>query len=137
MRRFALLVPILLVGVLSGGVLSGVATAAPAPPVGERWALLVGVDHFEGATRPNFGAVADAADLRQALLNAGWASDHIKVLTDAGARAADIRSGLRWLADHSTPTSLSVFHYSGHVKQVGSTEYLWPHDNSFIADSEL
>jgi len=136
-RRFARLAPLLLIGVLTGGLAAGVASAAPAPPVGDRWALLVGVDHFEGATRPNFGAVADAADFRQALLNAGWAADHIKVLTDAGARAGDIRSGLRWLADHSSPTSLSVFHYSGHVKQVGSTEYLWPHDNAFIADSDL
>ena len=32
---------------------------------------------------------------------------------------------------------MSVVHYSGHVKQVGSTEYLWPHDNAFISDTDL
>ncbi len=61
----------------------------------------------------------------------------IRVLTDSAATAGAIRAGLSWLVEHSGPTSLSVFHYSGHVKQVGSTEYLWPHDNSFIADTDL
>jgi hypothetical protein len=134
MRRVLLLLPLLAAGVLSG---VGPAAAATAPAAAERWALIVGIDHFQGATRSNFGAVADAADFRQALLKAGWADDHIKVLTESGATAATIRSGLQWLVDHSGPTSMSAFHYSGHVKQVGSTEYLWPHDNSFIPDTEL
>ena len=86
---------------------------------------------------PTSGRSPTPPTVRQALLNAGWADDHIRVLTDGGATAAAIRGGLQWLVDHSGPTSLSVFHYSGHVKQVGSTEYLWPHDNSFIADTEL
>jgi len=136
MRRLLLVLPLLVTGVLGGLAVASSAAAAPGP-VADRWALIVGVDHFQGATRPNFGAVNDAADFRQALLKAGWADDHIRVLTDGGARAADIRAGLQWLVDHSSPSSLSVVHYSGHVKQVGSTEYLWPHDNSFIADTEL
>jgi len=135
MRRVLLLLPLLLAGALGG--LGSAASAAPAPAAAERWALIVGVDRFQGSTRPNFGAVNDAADVRQALLRAGFADDHIKVLTDSGATAGTIRAGLQWLVDRSGPNSLSVFHYSGHVKQVGSTEYLWPHDNSFIADSEL
>jgi uncharacterized caspase-like protein len=136
-RRLFLLIPLLLAGVLGGVAVAGPASAAPPPAAGDKWALLVGVDHFLGATRPNFGSVNDAADFRQALLNAGFADDHIKVLTDSGANAADVRAGLQWLVAHSSPTSLSVFHYSGHVKQSGSTEYLWPHDNSFIPDTEL
>jgi len=134
MRRVLLLLPILLAGILGGTV---AASAAPAPAAAERWALIVGVDRFQGGTRPNFGAVNDAADFRQALLKAGWADDHIRVLTDGGATAGAIRAGLQWLVDRSGPTSLSAIHYSGHVKQVGNTEYLWPHDNSFIADTEL
>jgi hypothetical protein len=136
MRRVLLLI-FLLAGVLGGVLAAPVATAAPAPAAGERWALIVGVDRFQGGTRPNNGAVNDAADVRQALLNAGWADDHIKVLTDGGATASTIRAGLQWLVDRSSPNGMSVFHYSGHVKQVGSTEYLWPHDNAFIADTEL
>jgi hypothetical protein len=133
MRRVLLLLPFLVAGALGGAVS---ASAAP-PAAGERWALIVGIDHFQGRTRTNFGAVADAADFRQALLKAGWADDHIKVLTESAATASAIRGGLQWLVDHSGPTSMSAFHYSGHVKQVGSTEYLWPHDNAFIADTEL
>ncbi|HEX7275778.1 MAG TPA: caspase family protein, partial [Acidimicrobiales bacterium] len=136
MRRVLLLF-LLLAGVLGGLVASPVASAAPAPAAGERWALIVGVDRFQGGTRPNYGAVNDAADVRQALIQNGWADDHIKVLTDGAATAAAIRGGLQWLVDHSSPNGLSVFHYSGHVKQVGSTEYLWPHDNAFIPDTEL
>ena len=134
MRRVVVLLPLLVVAAL-GGVVS--ASAAPAPAAGERWALLVGVDRFQGATRPNYGAVADVADVRQALLKNGWADDHIRVLTDGAATAGAIRAGLQWLVERSGPNALSVFHYSGHVKQVGSTEYLWPHDNAFISDTDL
>jgi len=138
MRRLLLVLPLLATGVLGGmATMASSAGAAPTTAAADRWALIVGVDHFVGATRPNFGAVNDAADFRQALLKAGWADDHIRVLTDGGARAADVRAGLQWLVDHSGPSSLSVVHYSGHVKQVGSTEYLWPFDNSFIPDTEL
>ena len=134
MRRMLLLF-LLLAGVLGSLVAMPVASAAPA--AGERWALIIGVDRFQGATRPNYGGVNDAADVRQALLKNGWADDHIKVLTDGAATAGAIRAGLQWLVDRSSPNGMSVFHYSGHVKQVGSTEYLWPHDNAFIADTEL
>ena len=136
MRRM-LLLSLLLAGVLGGLVATPVASAAPAPAAGERWALIVGVDRFQGSTRPNYGAVNDAADVRQALIKNGWADDHIKVLTDGAATAGAIRAGLQWLVDRSSPNGMSVFHYSGHVKQVGSTEYLWPHDNAFIPDTEL
>lgn len=137
MRRLLLLVPVLLAGVLGVVASAPAASAAAAPAPGERWALLIGIDHFLGPTRTNLGAVNDVASFRQALLKAGWADDHIKVLTDGGANASDMRAGMQWLVDHSSPTSLSVFHYSGHVKQTGSTEYLWPHDNSFIPDTEF
>ena len=102
-----------------------------------KWALLIGIDTFQGTTRPNFGGAADAADMRAALIRAGFPPDHIRVLTDSGARAADIRAGLSWLVANSTPTTFSVFSYSGHVLQNGTTEYLWPHDNAHIPDTEL
>ena len=106
-------------------------------PAANKWALIMGIDTFQGSTRPNFGGAADAADMREALLRAGFPPDHIRVLTDSGARAADIRAGLAWLVANSTPTSFSVLSYSGHVLQRGTTEYLWPHDNAHIPDTEL
>lgn len=133
MRRLLVLVPLIVLGVTAG---LGPAQAAP-PSDGDRWALVIGIDHFQGATRPNTGAVGDAEDTRAALLAAGWAGDHIKTLTDGAATASGIRDGLAWLASKSSDTSFSVFAYSGHVKQVGSTESIWPHDNQFISDTDL
>ena len=132
MRRALILLPLVVVSLLSG-----VASAAPAPPPTEKLALLIGIDRFQGATRPNFGGAGDVSDMRELLIRSGWAPGNIRVLTDEGARAADIRSGLRWLVDRSSPTSFSVVHYSGHTQQSGSTEYLWPHDNQLIPDTEL
>lgn len=117
--------------------LASVEPAHAAPFGADRWALLIGVDHFQGKTRPNVGSVGDVNVMRDALLRSGWPADHIKTLTDGGARADDIRAGLRWLAERSSDGGFSMVSYSGHVKQAGTTEYLWPHDNKFIADSEL
>jgi hypothetical protein len=133
MRRLVVLTPL----VLLGGLLTmGTAHAAP-PANGDRFALIIGIDHFQGATRPNMGAVGDAEDVRDLLLRSGWRSENVRVLTDSGATAGAIQDGLSWLASKSNDNSFSVFHYSGHVKQSGSTEYLWPHDNSFIADTDV
>src|SRR5437588_6853448 len=133
MRRLVGLVPLIALLVTAG---AGIAQAAP-PDNGDRYALVIGIDHFQGATRPNTGAVGDAEDTVAALVQSGWARDHIRVLTDGGATNSAIHDGFSWLASHSTDTSFSVLAYSGHVKQVGSTEYLWPTDNQFIADTEL
>jgi hypothetical protein len=120
-------------------------TPAPAAE-DDRWALIVGVDRFQGRTRPNVGSVGDAHAFHDLLLRHGWRGDRIRVLTDGAATAEAIRAGVRWLVDSSTPNSQSVFHYSGHVKQIAGDqdrdgealdEYLWPHDNRFIADGEL
>ncbi len=123
--------------VLLGALAAPSPVKASPPPGGERFALIVGVDRFQGATRPNSGAVGDAEDVRGVLEAAGWPADNIRVLTDEAATGTAIRDGLRWLADSSREGSFSVFAYSGHVKQTGSTEYLWPHDNRFISDRDV
>ena len=133
MRRLRFLVPLVVAGVMAG---LAPAQAAP-PPDGDRHALIIGIDRFQGATRPNTGAVGDAEDVKAALLAAGGGprvGQHPDV--PAGPAGA-IRDGLRWLAERSNDNSFSVFAYSGHVRQVGSTEYLWPHDNAFISDTDL
>jgi hypothetical protein len=122
------------------------APSAAAAPEDDRWALIVGVDRFQGRTRPNVGSVGDAKAFRELLLRHGWREDRIRMLTDRAATAEGIRAGLRWLVESSTPNSQSVFHYSGHVKQAEGDqdrdgealdEFLWPHDNRFISDGEL
>ncbi|MEA2828835.1 MAG: hypothetical protein QOG43_3274, partial [Actinomycetota bacterium] len=113
------------------------AGAGAVTPPSNRWALLIGIDEFQGSTRPNFGGVGDVTDVKEALIRNGWAADHIRVLTNSGARATDIRAGLAWLVANSSPTTFSLTWYSGHVLQKGTTEYLWPYDNAHIPDTEL
>lgn len=132
MRRLGILVP--LVFALAA---AGVGVARAAPGNGERFALVIGVDEFQGSTRWNTGAVGDAQDVKSVLTKAGVPNGNIKMLTNSGATASAMRDGMRWLASKSTDTSLSILAYSGHVKQVGSTEYFWPHDNQHIADTEI
>jgi Caspase domain len=112
----------------------------------DRWALIVGITDYAGRTVSTAGGAGDAADFREALLRNGFPPDHIVTLTEARATAANVRAGLQWLVDHSGPNAFSVFHYSGHVKQVGGDrdgdgervdEFLWSYDNVFLADAEL
>ena len=121
--------------------------ATPAPAANsERWALIVGVTDYAGRTASTAAGAADAVDFREALLRNGFKADHIVTLTEREATAGSIRNGLQWLVDRSAPNAFSVFHYSGHVKQMGgdrdrdgekTDEYLWPYDNQFISDAEL
>jgi hypothetical protein len=112
----------------------------------ERWALLVGIDDYAGRTHDTVGGVGDAIDFRDALLRAGWRRDHLKVLLDRQAGAKAIADGIRWLGSHASARSFTIFHYSGHVKQLGGDrdhdgekvdEYLWGADNRFLADGDL
>jgi hypothetical protein len=139
-RRSAAVVVALVVGLTL--LLPGTSHAA----TDERYALLVGVNDYAGRTHDTIGAVGDANDFRDVLLRAGWRDDHIRVLRDRSASAAAIRDGLKWLAARATARSFTVFHYSGHIKQIGGDrdrdgealdEYLWGADNQFIADGEL
>ena len=130
-------VGLLIASLLAGGLFATASASAAPPPGGDRWALLVGVNDHQGGTRDNNGAVGDAEAMRQLLLRAGWPADHIRVLTDGAATAGAVREGLNWLADTSSESSFSVFAYSGHVKQQGSTVYLWPHDNQWIPDVDV
>lgn len=116
-----------------------------APSGDERWALIIGVDTFQGNTRPNIGAVGDARAFQELLRRDGWREDHVRVLTNAGATASAIRDGMQWLVNNcASTTSRCIFHYSGHTKQMNASgdnevlhEFLWPHDNRFISDTEV
>ena len=112
----------------------------------DRWALVVGVSDYAGRTSSTVAGADDAADFREMLLRNGFRDDRIRVLTEQQATARNIRDGLQWLADNSSPEAFSVFHFSGHVKQRSGDrdrdgekvdEYLWPHDNVFISDREV
>ena len=133
---------------VSGLLVASPLALAKAAPAGdaEKWAVVIGISQYQGRTKPTPGSAGDADIVREALLRNGWADDRIKMLVNGEATAANIRDAMRWLVDNSTETSYSVFAYSGHVKQMdgdrdgdgeGNDEFLWPHDNRFIADGEL
>lgn len=132
MRRFLGLALLLLLLVPAG-----VETADAAPAADNSYALLIGINVHQPKTRNNVGGVGDVEEMRLALMRSGWRADHIRTLTDRAATADGIRAGLQWLVSKSTEGGFSVFSYSGHVKQSGRTEYLWPHDNRHIPDTEL
>lgn len=102
-----------------------------------RWALLVGITDYRAPTIDTLAGANDVAFIRAYLLNAGWRADHIKVLTNKQATGKAMRAGLKWLAAKSTPGTFTLFHYSGHVKQEGGHEKLWPYDRQFITDTQL
>lgn len=147
-RRGVVPLAVLVVALLAATSGGGATAASPSSPTADsdRWAFVVGVSKYAGRTKPTIAGAADAEDVRQLLLRNGFREDRIRVVTDRQATARNIRAGIQWLVDNSSPNSFSVFHYSGHVKQLGGDrdrdgervdEYLWPHDNVFISDREL
>jgi len=113
----------------------------------DKRALIIGVSNYQPPTVPTLGGAGDAAATRDLLLQDGWPASQIRTLIDGKATAANIRAGFQWLAQASTPSSFSVFHYSGHTKQKalppGQTdgeqyhEFMWSVDNQHISDNEL
>jgi hypothetical protein len=113
-----------------------------APPE-MRWAVVIGISDYAGRTHSTIGGRGDAIAVKTALLAAGWRSDHVYVLTESQATAANIRAAMDWLAKVSTPRTFSLLHFSGHVciasrgPCASGHTYLWSHDNRFIPDDEV
>lgn len=150
MRRIASLFLLVLLAVGVAPLTSApVAHASQTPAFANenKWAVIVGVDkHRRGSPRNNVGGVGDANDMAGMLHARGFPWSNIMVLTDANATGNNIRNALQWLVDRSSESTLSVFHFSGHIKQQSGDkdrdgedldEFLWPYDSNFVADSEL
>jgi len=144
-RVAAIAVTVAVLGGLGGGTVTAPVHAAPAYGA-NKWAFIVGIDHYKKPTKPTVGGVGDAKTMYGLLLDNGWPYDHIFMLQETSATQARIREGFQWLIDHSDDSSFSVFMYSGHVKQTSGDrdrdgekvdEWMWPWDNKFIADREL
>lgn len=110
------------------------------------WAVIIGINDHEGATRDNVASAQDAVLLREQLLSRGWRDDHILVLTDRDAVHDRIVRALEWLARSSDARSRVVFSYSGHTRQRSGDpdgdgealdEGLWPADNRYLWDADL
>ncbi len=109
-------------------------TAAPA----DRYAFLVGVQDYRAPTHDTIGSAQDVALIRRSLLDAGWLPANIRTAVDAQATGSAVRAGMAWLKAKNAAGTFALFHYSGHVKQLGgSTEALWPVDRDFVRDTEV
>ncbi len=131
-----------------------VAAAAPPKPVAfgnlappgatpKVWAVVIGIQAYQGRTHATVGGRGDAAAFMQELSNAHWPADHILELVDGDATIGNIRQAMQWLTQHSAPDTFTLFHYSGHVCIQSSGPcganhmYLWSVDNQFISDDEF
>lgn len=123
------------------------ATEQADQPATSRWAVLVGVNAHRGGVRDNIGSRQDAEAMYRHLLDLGWHSDHVLLLTDELATRENMVEALGWLGRKTTGDSVAVFWYSGHSKKWYDQDHdgdgevtdegLWPHDGDFIVDSEF
>ncbi len=123
------------------------ATERADQPATSRWAVLVGINAHRGGVRDNIGSRQDAEAMYRHLLDLGWRSDHVLLLTDELATRETIVEAIAWLGRKTTGDSVAVFWYSGHSKKWYDQDHdgdgevtdegLWPHDSDFIVDSEF
>ncbi len=110
----------------------------PGPDAANSWAVVIGIQNYQGKTKDTYGGRGDAAAFMEALRRTGWNRDHVSHLTEGAATGAAIRNAMQWLVDRSGPNTFTVFHYSGHVKQQGiGNEFLWSVDNQFIRNTDF
>jgi hypothetical protein len=110
----------------------------PGPDAANSWAVVIGIQNYQGKTKDTYGGRGDAAAFMEALRRSGWQRDHIRYLVDGAATGAAMRDSFQWLVDRSGPNTFTVFHYSGHVKQQGiGNEFLWSVDNQFIRNTDF
>ena len=98
-----------------------VTVASPAP-AGMRWALVIGIDHYEDATINDLQyCVADAKAMARALVDiGGFAPEQVYAMTSESARPVDrptnlgIFKRLDFLARRLRPEDTLIFFFAGH-----------------------
>jgi hypothetical protein len=98
---------------------------------------VVGVSEYAGRVHDTYGGRGDAEAVRKSLIAAGWRADHIRVLTDERATGRALRREIDRLVSRSSDKTFTFFHFSGHVKQKGGREYLWPTDSDLVSDLDV
>lgn len=96
---------------------SGSDNSAAAAPVGDKWALVVGISKFEDSSMNLTFPAKDAKDFAKYLTeNAGFAPDHVKVLINEEATRERILSSLgdTWLPRVALSDDLVVVFISSH-----------------------
>lgn len=114
--------------------------------IGNRYALLVGIDHYSPSYGPSSlnTCTNDATGMRDIVLlgdpSNRWTSSNIRMLTDAQATKSAIQSNLYELASASGAGDMVVYAHSSHGGQSAGTNpsntYLCAYNTSYT-DAEL
>jgi len=88
-------------------------TLSPTVQALERYALLVGINHYQNE-RDLEGPVNDVQALHKSLINRGFKDKNISVLTEKEANLSNIRQALQQLVDNSSAGDHVFIFYSGH-----------------------
>jgi len=104
------------------------------PPVApqKRTALIIGINHAAGGHSPLQGAVKDATNMQQALVEYGFPEANVVVLTEREATAARILSELDRLAARSPADGRAVFSFAGHTRLMGGVPHFVTADGGLI-----
>ncbi len=89
----------------------------PPRPIKDKWALVVGISNFKDPSINLCYAAKDATDFKNYLIKeAGFAPDHVRLLTDAQATRENIVGNLgeKWLSRMAGPDDLVVLYMSSH-----------------------
>jgi hypothetical protein len=114
------------------------ASQAPSP-VGQRWAVVIGISNYKNATQrlPSLRfAHSDAAAFAEFLKSeagGGFAADHVRLLTNEQATVTEVRAALFEFLRHTVKEDLVVIYFSGHGipdPDKPSNLYLVAHDSN-------
>lgn len=111
----------------------------PGAPTGTGvWAVVIGINDYPGSRSDLRSAVADAADVDEALARFGVPGHQRLVLRDRQAGAAVIRAAADWLVRNAGPSATAVFFYAGHVRKLGRVrEAIVGADGGVVTDADL
>jgi uncharacterized caspase-like protein len=110
---------------------------AVAGPVQQKWALVVGISHFEDRAVPALGyTTSDAGAFAAALKDPAigrFPADNVHVLTDDQATTKKIKEELNWIARHAQPNDLVVIYVATHgsprsLDTAGGANYIVTYD---------
>ena len=93
-------------------------TPAVAGPVQQKWALIIGISHFQDPAIPTLGyTTSDAKALAAELVDPGigrFPPANVRILTDDQATTKNIKEQLNWIARHAQPNDLVLIYVASH-----------------------
>lgn len=106
-------------------------------PIREKWAIVIGISKFaDPEVQLRYGS-KDARDFANYLVSsAGFAADHVRLLTDEQATRENIYAqlGERWLGRRARPDDLVVVYVSSHgtamKREVAGVDFLVAYDTN-------